>query len=88
LELAPCGILANAIAPGFVRTSMSIKRDGTKELVTEWFRDNYVRYGHLPLKRAAEPEEIAGVVWFLSGPDATYITGSLVTEDGRLSITI
>jgi 3-oxoacyl-[acyl-carrier protein] reductase len=87
LELAPRGILANAIAPGFVRTSMSIKQDGTSELETEWFRDNYVRYGHLPLKRAAEPEEIAGAVWFLSGPDATYITGSVVTVDGGLSIT-
>ena len=87
LELAPCGNLTNAIAPGFVRTSMSIKRDGTNELETEWFRDNYVRYGHLPLKRSAEPEEIAGVVCFLSGPDATYITGSVLTVDGGLSIT-
>jgi len=87
LELAPRGILANAIAPGFVRTPMSIKEDGTSELETEWFRDNYVRYGRLPLKRAAEPEEIAGAVWFLSGPDATYITGSVVTVDGGLSIT-
>jgi 3-oxoacyl-[acyl-carrier protein] reductase len=87
LELAPRGILANAIAPGFVRTAMSIKEDGTNELETEWFRDNYVHYHHLPLKRAAKPEEIAGVVWFLAGPDATYITGSVVTVDGGLSIT-
>lgn len=87
LELAPRGVLANAIAPGFVRTPMSIKENGTNELETEWFRDNYIRYHHLPLKRAAEPEEIAGVVWFLAGPDATYITGSVVTVDGGLSIT-
>lgn len=87
LELAPLGILANTVAPGFVRTPMSIKENGTNELETEWFRDNYVHYHHLPLKRAAEPEEIAGVVWFLAGPDATYITGSVVTVDGGLSIT-
>jgi len=87
LELAPRGILANAIAPGFVRTPMSIKKNGTNELETEWFRDNYIRYGHLPLKRAATPDEIAGVAWFLAGPDATYITGSVVTVDGGLSIT-
>jgi NAD(P)-dependent dehydrogenase (short-subunit alcohol dehydrogenase family) len=87
VELAPRGILANCIAPGFVRTPMSIKQDGVNELETDWFRDNYIRYGHLPLKRAARPEEIAGVAWFLAGPDATYITGSVITVDGGLSIT-
>ena len=87
LELAPRGILANAIAPGFVNTPMSVKADGVNELETEWFRDNYVRYDHLPLKRAATPEEVAGVAWFLAGPDASYMTGSVVTVDGGLTIT-
>lgn len=87
IELAPRGILANCIAPGFVRTPMSIKEDGKSELDSEWFQDNYIRYGHLPLKRAAEPEEIAGVAWFLAGPDATYITGAVLTVDGGLTIT-
>jgi len=87
LELAPRGILANAIAPGFVDTPMSFKEDGISELETEWFDDNYVRYGHLPLRRAARPEEIAGVAWFLAGPDASYLTGSVVTVDGGLTIT-
>lgn len=87
LELAPRGILANAVAPGFVNTPMSVKEDGVNELETEWFRDNYIHYGHLPLKRAATPEEVAGVAWFLAGPDASYITGSVVTVDGGLTIT-
>lgn len=87
LELAPRGILANAIAPGFVRTPMSVMPDGTNELDTNWFRRNYVDGNHLPLRRAAQPEEIAGVAAFLAGPDASYITGQVITVDGGLTIT-
>lgn len=87
VELAPRRILANAIAPGFVRTPSSIKGDGKNELESEWFQDNYIKYDHLPLKRAAQPEEIAGVAWFLAGPDASYMTGSVLTVDGGLTIT-
>ncbi|GAB3038161.1 SDR family NAD(P)-dependent oxidoreductase [Spirosoma pulveris] len=87
LELAPRQILANTIAPGFVDTPMSRKADGQNELESEWFTDNYIRYDHLPLKRAAKPEEIAGVAWFLAGPDASYMTGSVLTVDGGLTIT-
>ena len=87
LELAPRGILVNAIAPGFVRTAMSVLPDGTNELDGEWFRCNYVEGHHLPLRRAAQPEEIAGVAAFLAGPDASYITGQVLTVDGGLTIT-
>lgn len=49
---------------------------------TDWFKDNYIKYDHLPLKRVGKPEEIAGVAWTPSGPDASYITGSMVTVEG------
>jgi 3-oxoacyl-[acyl-carrier protein] reductase len=87
IELAPRNILANAIAPGFVDTPMSVKEDGKNELELDWFKDDYIKGKHLPLKRAGRPEEIAGVVWFLAGPDASYITGSVITVDGGLTIT-
>jgi NAD(P)-dependent dehydrogenase (short-subunit alcohol dehydrogenase family) len=86
LELADKNILVNAIAPGFVNTAMSVV-DGQNELDTQWFRDNYVNNQHLPLRRAASPEEIAGVAFFLAGKDATYITGQVITVDGGLTIT-
>jgi len=86
VEMAPRGILVNAIAPGFVDTPMSVM-DGVNELETEWFRTNYVEGHHLPLQRAARPEEIAGVAWFLAGPDASYITGQVLVVDGGLTIT-
>lgn len=87
LEMAPRNILANTIAPGFIDTPMSVDCNGQNELETEWFYDNYIKYDHLPLKRAGQPEEVAGVAWFLAGPDASYITGSVVTVDGGLTVT-
>jgi 3-oxoacyl-[acyl-carrier protein] reductase len=87
LELSPRAILVNAIAPGFVRTPMSVLPDGTNELDSQWFQVHYVQGHHLPLRRAAQPEEIAGVAAFLAGPDATYITGQVLTVDGGLTIT-
>lgn len=86
LELADKNILVNAIAPGFVDTAMSIV-DGENELESQWFKDNYVSNQHLPLRRAASPDEIAGVAFFLAGKDASYITGQVITVDGGLTIT-
>jgi NAD(P)-dependent dehydrogenase (short-subunit alcohol dehydrogenase family) len=86
IDLAPKGILVNAIAPGFVETPMSIV-NGASELESEWFKQNYVVGHHLPLKRAGQPEEIAGVAFFLAGPDATYLTGQVITVDGGLTTT-
>lgn len=87
LELADRGILVNAIAPGFIDTPMSVSSDGVNELETKWFRDHYIEGNHLPLRRAGQPEEIAGVAFFLAGPDASYITGQVITVDGGLTIT-
>ena len=86
LELADRGVLVNAVAPGFVATPMSTV-NGVDELQSDWFKSNYVTGHHLPLRRPARPEEIAGVLWFLAGPDATYITGQVITVDGGLTIT-
>jgi 3-oxoacyl-[acyl-carrier protein] reductase len=86
LELADKNILVNAIAPGFVKTEMSII-DGENELESQWFKDNYVNSYRLPLRRAAEAYEVAGVALFLAGNDSTYITGQVIIVDGGLSIT-
>lgn len=84
VDLAAGHILVNAVAPGFVDTPMSVSADGVNELHSDWFRKNYVEGHHLPLRRAAQPEEIAGAIAFLAGPDATYITGTTLYVDGGL----
>ncbi len=86
MELAPQNILVNAVAPGFIRTAMSVV-NGVSELDSEWFKQNYVVGNHLAMRRAGEPEEVAGVFYFLAGPDAAYITGQVITVDGGLTIT-
>jgi NAD(P)-dependent dehydrogenase (short-subunit alcohol dehydrogenase family) len=86
LELADQNILVNAVAPGFIRTAMSVV-NGVSELDGEWFKQNYVVGNHLAMRRAGMPEEVAGVFYFLAGPDASYITGQVITVDGGLTIT-
>jgi NAD(P)-dependent dehydrogenase (short-subunit alcohol dehydrogenase family) len=83
IELGPYGVLVNDVAPGFVRTRMSVV-DGQSELETEWFADVYQRYGKLPLRRAGEPEEIAATISYLLSPANTYVTGTSVRVDGGL----
>lgn len=86
IELGPYGVLVNSLAPGFVRTRMSIV-DGRDEIESEWFRQVYLEHGKLPLRRAAQPAEIAATVSHLVSADNTYLTGQRVVVDGGLLIT-
>jgi 3-oxoacyl-[acyl-carrier protein] reductase len=74
-ELASRNILVNAIAPGYVRTAMTDKLTAEQK---ELFLKN------IPLRREAEPEDIAKVVLFLASDDASYITGQVINVDGGL----
>ena len=86
IELSRHGVLVNAVAPGFVATRMSIV-DGRDELQSEWFADVYVKYGKLPLRRYAMPEEIAEHVAGLACERNTYVTGQVLTVDGGVTVT-
>jgi NAD(P)-dependent dehydrogenase (short-subunit alcohol dehydrogenase family) len=86
IELGPHGVLVNALAPGFVRTRMSVV-DGRNELDSEWFRTIYVENGKLPLRRPAEPPEIAAHAAWLCSDENTYLTGQVVTVDGGVTVT-
>jgi NAD(P)-dependent dehydrogenase (short-subunit alcohol dehydrogenase family) len=86
VELSRHGVLVNAVAPGFVNTRTSIV-DGRNELESEWFQDVYVRNGKLPIRRYAEPPEIAAHVAWLASAENTYLTEQVVTIDGGLTVT-
>ena len=69
-EFSPSGVRVNAVAPGPVYT------DGADPARTE-------RLGTTTLlNRAAQADEIAGVIAFLAGPDTSYITGAVIPVDG------
>ncbi|MFM9877504.1 MAG: SDR family NAD(P)-dependent oxidoreductase [Rhodoglobus sp.] len=87
LDLARHGVLANTVAPGFVRTRMSLLDDGTDETDTEQFRADYIDSGRLPLGRGALPNEIAPAVAFLTDRSNTYVTGQTIVVDGGLTST-
>jgi NAD(P)-dependent dehydrogenase (short-subunit alcohol dehydrogenase family) len=86
VELSRHGVLVNAVAPGFVATRMSVV-DGVNELEADRFKDIYVRHGKLPLRRYAEPAEVAAHVAWLASDQNTYVTGQVLTVDGGVTVT-
>ena len=74
-EIASRNITVNAVAPGLVETDMS-------GALPEEARNAFIQ--QIPLARAGKPEDIAGAVAFLAGPDASYITGHVICVDGGL----
>lgn len=86
VDLAEYGILVNVVAPGFIRTEMSVI-DGVDETESAVFKEWYAGRRKIPLARAGEPEEIASAILFLSGDQCTYLTGQTLVVDGGLTIT-
>ncbi len=76
-ELGSRGITVNVVAPGFVETDMTAELEESR-------RDEIL--SAIPLGRYASADEVAAVVEFLVGPDAGYITGSVIPVDGGLGM--
>jgi glucose 1-dehydrogenase len=81
LELAPRRIAVNGVAPGMILTPMNQSAlDDPAELAR--------KEQAIPWGRAGTAEEVADLVLFLLSPAADYITGTTVTIDGALSLTV
>ncbi|MBT9153698.1 MAG: 3-oxoacyl-(acyl-carrier-protein) reductase [Firmicutes bacterium] len=76
-ELASRGVTCNAVAPGFIETSMTavLPEDVRNELLKS-----------IPLRRSGTPEDVAAAVGFLASPKADYITGQVLSVDGGMNI--
>ena len=74
------------VAPLFVSTRLSVA-DGVHERDTEEFRVVCAGHGKLPLRRHAEPEEIAAHVAWLASDENRSVTGQALAVDGGLSVT-
>jgi 3-oxoacyl-[acyl-carrier protein] reductase len=74
-EVASRNITCNAVAPGFIETSMTA-------VLSEEFKQNAVK--SIPLGRVGLPEDIASAVCFLASEEASYITGHVLNVNGGL----
>ena len=74
-EFASRNILANCVAPGFIKTDMTdVLSDAVKESI----------HAQIPLKKMGEAIEVAKAVYFLASEENTYITGQVLNVDGGM----
>lgn len=78
VDYAEDGIRVNVVIPGFTLSPL-VRELVADPKVYEWNVKN------IPMRRGAEPDEIAGAVAFLASDDASYMTGSFITVDGGLT---
>ncbi len=87
-DYGPEGVRANCVCPGWVRTPMADADMDAVARARATDREGAYRLTHVdnPLRRPARAEEVASVVSFLAGPDASYVNGATLPVDGGTSV--
>ncbi|MBD3915061.1 3-oxoacyl-ACP reductase FabG [Nocardioides hwasunensis] len=80
IELGPHGIRVNAVGPGFFATPMTDSVATANGRVPE--DQHRAVASRTPLRRVGRPHELASVVAFLAGPDASYVSGQTIFVNG------
>jgi 3-oxoacyl-[acyl-carrier protein] reductase len=75
--MGPKGIRANAIAPGFIETTMTAALPD--EVREEWKKK-------IPLRRGGQVEDIANVATFLASDLSSYVSGQVIQVDGGMNM--
>lgn len=78
-ELGPSGVRVNSVCPGLVETELVAAITGPGPVL-----DSYL--DNTPLGRIGRPDDVAGLVRFLVGPDSTWLTGQVICIDGGQSV--
>jgi NAD(P)-dependent dehydrogenase (short-subunit alcohol dehydrogenase family) len=84
-EFAQHGVTANVIAPGLTLTPGTRAREEWGGVAPEVFFKNTAE--HIPMKRLGAPDDLVGVMSFLTSYDAAYITGQTIYVNGGLTRT-
>jgi NAD(P)-dependent dehydrogenase (short-subunit alcohol dehydrogenase family) len=88
LDHGPAGVRANVVCPGWARTPMGDR--AMDWLAHELGREREEAYAeatrHVPLRRACDPEEVAGAIAWLLSSEASYVNGAVLTVDGGSTI--
>jgi meso-butanediol dehydrogenase / (S,S)-butanediol dehydrogenase / diacetyl reductase len=79
LEFAEFGIRVNAILPGLVQTNLTRRHFDNPEALAAFEQ-------RIPMRRPAQPEEIAAPALYLASDDAAYVNGASLLVDGAWSI--
>ncbi|MEW6440128.1 MAG: SDR family oxidoreductase [bacterium] len=88
LEMAPHGILVNAIAPGTIATEGALKTADECGMTQEQVQSLLTSVlAQIPLGRRGTPDDVAKVAWFLASPASDYITGEAIVVDGGWMLT-
>lgn len=84
IDYGPSGVRVNVVCPGWVHTPMV--QQATDDFAAQLGISPAEAYAFatapLPLRRAAEPEEVASVCLFLASDDASFVTGTHIVVDG------
>jgi NAD(P)-dependent dehydrogenase (short-subunit alcohol dehydrogenase family) len=74
VEWVDYGIRVNSISPGYTRTEMTVKLSAP-EMIAQW-------ESMIPMRRMADPQELAGAAIYLASDASSYTTGSDIIVDG------
>ena len=80
IELGPFNVNVNCVAPGFIATDMT--RQTAERIGVPFERFMEAVSEQVPLKRAGQPEDVAGTIAFLCSDDASYVSGQVIYVAG------